>query len=143
VSRSKIFFNIACALIPGEHTACALGESVVAYGPMKQYVVDELRPWEYEKIKAYLDDEFKALRVGGIYWIPLAPNLLTEVQSSHTSCHPLCFALDLEPNRLACELLVRTLKRVRCDCIHYATENQRNWLIRLVEGIFDKLGIIT
>jgi hypothetical protein len=52
-------------------------------------------------------------------------------------------ALGLRPDRLAGELLVRTRNRVRCDCIHYADERQRNWLIQTVDAIFEKLGIIT
>ena len=109
---------------------------------MKQYVIDELRPWEYEKIKACLEERCQVSRVDGIYWIPLDAAVLTEVQTAHTSCQPLCFALELEPDRMACELLMRTRERIRCDCISYATETQRNWLIRLVDGILDELGII-
>ena len=52
-------------------------------------------------------------------------------------------ALELGPDRLAAELLVRTRSRVRCDCIHYADERQRNWLVRTVDAIFEKLEIIT
>jgi len=110
---------------------------------MKQYVIDELRPWEYEKIKAYLDERFLQSEVDGIYWVPLDPDCLDAVQRAHRDCRPHCFALELEPTRLSCELLVRTKERIRCDCIGYASERQRNWLIRLADGIFDELGIIT
>jgi hypothetical protein len=44
---------------------------------------------------------------------------------------------------LACELLVRTQNRVRCDCIGYATEEQFSWLIALIDDIFNRLQIIT
>jgi hypothetical protein len=52
-------------------------------------------------------------------------------------------ALELGEDRLAGELLVRTRKRVRCDCIHYADDRQRDWLIRTVDAIFEKLEIVT
>jgi hypothetical protein len=52
-------------------------------------------------------------------------------------------ALELSPDRLAAEMLVRTRCRVRCDCIHYADEGQCNWLVRTVDAIFEKLEIIT
>jgi len=42
---------------------------------------------------------------------------------------------------LACELLVRTKNRMRCDCIQYATANQRNWLIELIDNMFSRLEI--
>jgi hypothetical protein len=110
---------------------------------MKQYVIDELRPWEYEKIRGYLSARFEASEVDGIYWIHLDTDILNEVQRAHTACQPHCFAVELEPNRMSCELLVRTRERIRCECISYATEVQRNWLIRLADDIFDGLGIIT
>ncbi len=110
---------------------------------MKQYVIDELRIEEYEKIKAGLDEKFGDSGVGGLYWVPIDEAVLTEVQDAHAECKPFYFALELEEGRLACELLVRTKNRIRCDCIAYAEEYQRNWLIRLVDGIFERLGIHT
>ncbi|QTA85243.1 hypothetical protein [Desulfonema magnum] len=110
---------------------------------MKQYVIDELRIKDYEKIKAYLEMNFGSSQMGGIYWIPLDENIFTDVQAEHKQCQPFYFAVELEPDRMVCELLVRTQNRIRCDCINYATESQRNWLIRLVEDIFDQLEIIT
>jgi hypothetical protein len=110
---------------------------------MKQYVVDELRPQDYLKLKAYLEDSFGSSVIEGIYWIALEDRILTDVQLAHDSCRPHYFALDLSEDRLACELLVRTQARMRCDCMGYATETQRNWLIRLIDGMFRELEIKT
>ena len=110
---------------------------------MKQYVVDEIRAADHEKIKVYLDAEFGPAEMGGLYWIPIAAEMLSEVQKAHQSCQPFFFALDLEPDRLSCELLIRTRGRIRCDCINYATEFQRNWLISVVDAVFEKLEIHT
>jgi len=63
---------------------------------MKQYVVDQLRPADYEAVKAYLDENFESSSVEGIYWIPLDQGILTEVQAEHTECQPFYFAVDLE-----------------------------------------------
>ena len=109
---------------------------------MKQYVVDELRPADHQKIKGYLDANFPAKGFEDLYWIPLDREQLTDIQNEHTACQPFYFALELLPDRLACELLVRTQQRVRCHCIQYATERQRDWLIQIVEAIFDRLEII-
>ncbi|MDM8552909.1 hypothetical protein QUF72_22710 [Desulfobacterales bacterium HSG2] len=108
---------------------------------MKQYVIDELRFQDYEKIRAYLDMNFGAAEIGGIYWIPLDPDTLTDVQKAHTGCQPFYFAIELEEGRIACELLVRTQNKIRCDCISYADETQRNWFIRRVDAMFDELEI--
>ena len=110
---------------------------------MKQYLIDELRPHDYEQIKTYLDDHFERAELDGIYWIPLEPALLTPVQTEHTDCQPFYFALALETTSLACELLVRTKQRMRCACMDYATETQRNWVINLIDTLMVEMAIIT
>ncbi len=109
---------------------------------MKQYVIDELRPQDQEKIKTYLDEHFGPAELGDLYWIPLDRDLYDPKQASHTDCHPLFFAVQLQPAALAAELLVRTKNRVRADCIQYATDDQFRWLIRLVDAIFEHLGVM-
>lgn len=110
---------------------------------MKQYVIDELRPADHRKIKKYLDEKFGPCALGAIYWIPMAPANYSEVQKQHTTCQPFYFVIDLEPNMIACELLIRSRARIRCDCISYATANQRNWFIGFMDRIFHKLDIKT
>ena len=110
---------------------------------MKQYVIDELRPIDYKLVKAYLEENFSSSDVDGIYWIQLDQNILTEIQVEHTNCQPFYFAVELESDLITFELLIRTKKRIRCDCMGYATEKQRNWLIRLADSIFDTLEIKT
>jgi hypothetical protein len=110
---------------------------------MKQYVIDEIRLQDYGKIKAYLDDTLENAGIDGLYWLPLEADLLSGVQRAHTECAPFYMALELGEDRLAGELLVRTRRRVRCDCIHYADKRQRNWLIETMDAIFEKLEMIT
>ena len=108
---------------------------------MKQYVIDELRPEDHDKVKAYLDERYAVAQFEGLYWVPLEDVLLEEVQKSHGACRPHYFALELSAQRLACELLVRTRQRIRCECIQYATQAQRNWLIQLLDEILAELDI--
>jgi len=110
---------------------------------MKQYVIDEIRLQDYGKIKAYLDDTLGQSGVDGLYWLPVDESILSEVQKAHADCAPFFMALELGEDRLSGELLIRTRNRVRCDCIHYADDRQRNWLIRTVDAIFEKLEIVT
>jgi hypothetical protein len=110
---------------------------------MKQYRIDELRPEDYDNIKAYLDEHYGASPVEGVYWIPLDPNLLDEVQAAHGDCQPFYFAAILEPTDLSFELLIRTRNRVRCDCIHYANAAQRESIVTFAEAIFEELKILT
>ena len=110
---------------------------------MKQYVIDELRLDDYKKIKDYLDQNYEQSGFDGLYRIPLDPSRYSDTQMRHSECQPHYFAVELAEDRLACELLVRTNGRIRCDCIEYATVQQREWLIRLIDSIFSDLEIIT
>lgn len=108
---------------------------------MKQYVIDELSFKDCEKIKNYFDRHFGASEVGGIYWVHLDQEILAETQISHSECKPFYFAIELEPGKISCEFLVRTENKIRCSCINYATETQRNWFICLIDSILEKLEI--
>ena len=110
---------------------------------MKQYVIDEIRLHDFEKVKGYLDETYGVAGVDGLYWVPVEETLLSVVQQAHKACAPFFMALELRQDRLAAELLIRTRNRVRCDCIHYADQRQRDWLVRTVDAIFEKLEIIT
>ena len=110
---------------------------------MKQYVIDELRLDEHYKIRKYLNETYGPAELGDIYWVPLAAQLLTETQSEHADCQPFYFAIQLEEDRLSIEMLVRTKRRIRCDCIGYASLEQRIWIMDIVDAIFEKLDIAT
>ena len=109
---------------------------------MKSYVIDELRYQDFEKLKAYLDEAYGQDPLGGLYWLPLPEDRLGPAQQGHDDCRPFCLALELLEDRLVCELLVRTRERVRCDCIAYATAEQREWLLEVIDAVFEKLELI-
>jgi hypothetical protein len=110
---------------------------------MKQYVIDELRATDYKSLRTYLQKHYGTAAMDGVYWIPVEKTLLSDIQKAHRECRPHCFAVDLDENRLALEFLVRTQSTMRCDCICYASEEQRNWVIALIDDIFNQLGIMT
>lgn len=108
---------------------------------MKQYLIDELRFEDHEKIKAYLDAHIQTSPMAGLYWMPLEKDLLADIQAAHPDCGPHYFALELHEDRLACELLVRAAQAIRCNCIAYASKEQRDWLITSIDAILEKLEI--
>jgi hypothetical protein len=110
---------------------------------MKQYVIDELRPTDYDKLRSYLDEHFGPSELGCVYWIPLASEHFTDVQAAHEDCRPFYVAVELQEKSMVCELLVRTRQRVRCNCIAYASGPQRDWIIQTIDDIFDKLNLQT
>jgi len=108
---------------------------------MRQYLIDGLKSRDYKKIDTYLKTYFEPSPIGNIYWVELDRDILTDIQKAHTSCHPHVFALELEKNFLSCELLVRIKKSIKCDCMGYATEKQREWLIKKIDAILEKLDV--
>lgn len=110
---------------------------------MRQYVIDELRPENHKKIKQYLEETYGSAEMAGIYWVPLSTEVLTKTQLEHSDCQPFYFAVDLDQNRFALELLVRTKNRVRCACIGYASKAQRDWILDKMDSIFSQLNIAT
>lgn len=110
---------------------------------MKQYVIDELRPEDYEKLKSYMDANVGASGMEGIYWLELEHDILSDIQKAHTDCLPFYFVIALDSSTMVCEFLVRTKNKIRCECIAYATEQQRNWLIRRIDAVLETLGIIS
>ena len=109
---------------------------------MKQYRIDELRYQDYEALKAYLEKNY-ASQVEGVYWMPLEKDLLDGVQAVHMDCQPFYFAVELTPEAITFELLVRTRQRVRCDCMRYANVAQRESIIRLADALFEQLKILS
>ena len=110
---------------------------------MKQYVVDEIRPGDYNLVKAYLDDHFVKQSMEDLYWIFLEKSLYAKVQKSHRACQPYYFALELKTNSVSAELLVRSEKMMRCDCVAYATDEQRQWLFHTIDAMFETLQLKT
>ena len=108
---------------------------------MKQYVIDGLKPEEHKKLKEYLDRNLEASPLAELYWLQLDREILGPMQKSHEECAPHLFALKLEDTYLACEFLVRIKKHIKCDCMGYATSEQRDWLIETVDSILIKLNI--
>ncbi|MBF0468459.1 MAG: hypothetical protein HQK61_06185 [Desulfamplus sp.] len=108
---------------------------------MKQYLIDGLRPEDYEKLKRYCDETFGQPSLGSIYWVEMEPELLNSMQKDHMECQPHYFAFELEEQRLSCELLVRIKKNIKCDCMCYADKKQREWLMDKVDAMLDGLDI--
>ena len=108
---------------------------------MKQYVVDQLNHDDFQKLRSHLEENYGKPEFESIFWLPIEKSSLNEVQQTHVNCHPFFVAVDLQETQLVCELLVRTKNKIRCECMGYATEQQRNGIIELIDSILDKLGI--
>jgi len=108
---------------------------------MKQYVLDGFSPSDHARLKQYLDQYLESASIDGIYWLELEQEILTPLQAAHETCSPHVFALMLEKTSLSCEFLVRIKTNIKCDCMGYATDAQRNWLMDQADAILEKLSI--
>jgi hypothetical protein len=108
---------------------------------MKQYVIDQLRESDYYQIKDFLDTNAEGSSLEGIYWVNLPPDLYSTLQSEHSKCRPHYFAVNLTWNDVAFELLIRTRQTIRCNCIAYATKQQRDYIIEYADRMLDDLEI--
>ncbi len=109
---------------------------------MKQYVIDQLREHDFLKLEDYLNSNAEAGDLPGIYWIPIPKPLYEKLQQGHADCQPFYFAINLDRQSISFELLVRTRSRLRCGCIQYATQKQRDHILNYADGLFEKLNLM-
>ena len=110
---------------------------------MKQYVIDQLRENDFLQLEDYLNNNGEAGELQGIYWITLPESFLERTQLDHSDCQPFYFAVNLDPNSISFELLIRTRSRLRCGCIQYASKKQRDYILAYADGLFEKLSLMT
>ncbi|MBW1966467.1 MAG: hypothetical protein JRI48_03605 [Deltaproteobacteria bacterium] len=111
---------------------------------MRQYVVDELRPKEVEKIREYLDENCDLSDIEGLYWLKIPDDILSPAQYEHKSCQPHCVAIELGDKWVKFEMLVRSRQKIRwirCKCVSFATHQQRAFLLSFVDNLLDRTGI--
>ncbi len=108
---------------------------------MKQYVIDQLRESDHEKILEFLKKNADASEFGDIFWVMLPVELYSDIQREHKQCHPFCFAVNLSFNQADFELLTRSRQVLRCACISYADRRQRDYIMDYADRMIEELNI--
>ena len=108
---------------------------------MKQYVIDQLREYDYEKILEFLKNNADASELGDIFWVTLPVELYSDIQREHKQCHPFCFAVNLSFSQVDFELLTRSRSILRCACISYADRKQRDYIMDYADRMLEELNI--
>jgi len=108
---------------------------------MKQIVYDQLRELDYFNIRDYLDENVEKGTLEGIYQVDLPPGLHSKTQAEHARCQGFYFAVNLDRNQVAFELLIRSRQVLRCSCIGYATPEQRDYIFAFADQVLEDLGI--
>ncbi len=103
---------------------------------MRQYVVDELRKNEMDRVRQYLERYCEqAAGINRLYWLQIPDELLSSTQLEHASCAPFCVGIETTDDSVIFEMLVRSRQKLRCSCIAYASEGQRQFIL----GFADRL----
>ena len=106
-------------------------------------MIDQLRENDFLQLEDYLDNNSEAGELPGIYWVPVPESLLERTQLEHRDCQPFFFAINLDRNSISFEMLIRTRIRLRCGCIQYANEQQRDYILNYADQLFEKLNLMT
>lgn len=110
---------------------------------MRSYLIEDFYPEHMVKVLAALVDKGFAGPLDGIFYLPLPPELLIDTQREHTDvCGPHMFVLEaVDESTLKLELLVRAQKKLRCECVMYATPAQREYIIGFLDAFIRQLDI--
>lgn len=108
---------------------------------MRQYVIDQLREFDYNELLKYFNENADSTVMGGLYWAELPRELYTEVQAEHGDCQPFYFAVNLNFKQIAFEWLIRSRNTVHCNCFGYATPKQRDYIIDFANGVLRRLNL--
>jgi len=111
---------------------------------MRSYVIDEMLPDQVDQLSTHLQKTAGPSPMQGIIWFELPAHLLTSRQLEHqSSCGPFILSLETGSTWIKLELLVRARQTFRCDCIGFATPDQRDYGIGLVDEACRDLGLGT
>jgi hypothetical protein len=103
---------------------------------VRTYMIDELQPDQVGQFKLFLKQEELSGPIEDIFWFFIPQELLTPEQIEHQArCGPFFFSLETGEDWLKLELLARCRGRIRCDCIRYATPDQRHWAIERLDAM--------
>jgi len=102
---------------------------------MRQILIDELRPAETERIRAYLAAKGRPGPIDDIFWLELPEDLLAAPQRAHADCGPFYLSVEVRPESVAFELLVRSSRNLRCSCIAWADQAQQRFLLDFIDAM--------
>jgi hypothetical protein len=102
---------------------------------MRQLVIDDLSKEEWAVVDNFLKRNALPGPMEGMYWLPVPEALLAPAQQGHDSCAPFRFGIELSESAVTFELLVRSHANLHCDCIAYATSEQREFLLDFIDRL--------
>jgi hypothetical protein len=108
---------------------------------MRQYSIDELRSNEIKTIRKYLEKRCDKSALGNILWLNMPEDCLTHEQKSHKSCAPHVAAIEILEDAVVFEMLIRSRNQMRCSCIGFASEKQRDYILKFIDKMIEDTGL--
>ena len=108
---------------------------------MRQFLVDEIPRRHQEEIESYLKEKASPSGLDKIYWLEIPGDLLSPIQWKHRDCGPHYLAIEMGKDFLKFEYLIRCRKRLRCDCVQYATPPQEAFLLHFAHSLIQALDL--
>lgn len=109
---------------------------------MRSYCISDLSSEAVTAISTRLQEMDLAASIEGLYWLPIPPRYLSDEQRRHQdSCGPYAMSLDVGKDSVSLELLVRARNRLRCSCIHYASPELQDYMIRYLMEMLGELHV--
>ena len=96
-----------------------------------------------ERIAAFLQKNTIKTAFEGLFWVKIPADLLSSVQFRHNACRPFVFAVEIGADQIKAEFLIRSLKKLGCECQGYCTPQQRDFIFRFTDNMIEDLGIRT
>lgn len=96
---------------------------------MRQYLIDELSFLERDNLESFLKRTLKPGPLNGVYWLELPADLLGPAQFEHPKCGPFYLTVLLEVKSIRFEFLVRSSVALHCECIAWASPEQRRFVL--------------
>jgi hypothetical protein len=108
---------------------------------MRQFLIDEIPRRQMGEIEVYLKEKTISSGMEEIFWLEIPEGLLSPIQKEHKTCGPHYLAIETGKDFVKFEFLVRCRKRLRCDCVQYATESQETYLLDFARTLIQAIGL--
>ncbi len=108
---------------------------------MRQYVIDELGKDAIERIRNYLEGHCEASGLNNIFWLQMPDDILSPEQYAHKACQPHCAGIEIGDKFVSFEMLIRSRNSLKCNCISYATPQQRQFILSFADRLIEDVGL--
>jgi hypothetical protein len=110
---------------------------------VRQLVWDELTGEDVERVRNWLTDNAEPSGLDDIFWVEVPPEFWSESQSEHPDGSPYCFAVEVGPDLVKFEFLIRSRFALRHPATGFATARQRQYILDYSDRLLAEVRITT